>query len=157
MWRSVTSRLRRACQSGISATQTAGSSRDCVNPRLRSHASMHGRLCVYSGFFFSGSPSSHCASDGSAAASATTHAPLFGRPSARDAGAATPLGRTEGRAGETRARARSELERAMDMDDRRCWLLLLLLTGPARKHWKSSPTTTHTATPSGSQARESSH
>ena len=105
----------RVCQSGISATQRAGSSRDCVNPRLRSHASMHGRLCVYNSFFFSGSRSSHCASDGSAAA-ATTPDPLRGRLPVRDAGAATPLGRAEGRAGETRARARSELERAMDMD-----------------------------------------
>jgi hypothetical protein len=112
MCRSVTSRLRRACQSGISATQTAGSSRVCANPRLRSHASMHGRLCVYSGCFFSGSRSSHCASDGSAAAaSATSPAPLLRQSPALDAGAANLLWWTEG----TRATTRSELDGAMDI------------------------------------------
>jgi hypothetical protein len=112
MCRSVTSRLRRACQSGISATQTAGSSRVCANPRLRSHASMHGRLCVYSGCFFSGSRSSHCASDGSAAAaSATSPAPLLRQSPALDAGAANLLWWTEG----ARETTRSELDGAMDM------------------------------------------
>ncbi len=44
-----------ACQSGRWMSQTARSSLLWKKPKLFSHASMQGRLCEYSGTFFSGS------------------------------------------------------------------------------------------------------
>jgi hypothetical protein len=108
---------------------------------------------VYSGFFFSGSRSSHFASDGSAAASATTPAPLLGRPRARGPGAAAaPFGRPEGRAGGIRAtRARSELERAMAMDDCCCCSFLPAPPLPYPSIWAVSYGPNHPSTVQASE------
>lgn len=59
MYRSVASRDSWACQSGFSTNQSALSSLLWKNPRLFSQASMQGKLWAYSGFFLSGSLSSH--------------------------------------------------------------------------------------------------